>query len=195
MYEENFIRVWPNRADESFCKELIETFDKIVADPDLKSYIKDNSNQFDQGIFGRRDLAIFLEDPAFRQFSLCDRLLALINNCLLEYLDEFNILKGLNLTNRANLKIQKTEPLGGYHQWHYEANAGPDSWSRELVWMVYLNDMPPNEAETEFFYQKCKIQPTRGTVVIWPAAMTHVHRGNTVYTKNKYIATGWWYKS
>ena len=89
----------------------------------------------------------------------------------------------------------KTTAKGGYHHWHYETLAGTDSYSRELTWMVYLNDMPDGEAETEFLYQARKVKPTQGTVVIWPAGMTHVHRGNTVYTKDKYIATGWWYKT
>jgi hypothetical protein len=26
---------------------------------------------------------------------------------------------------------------------------------------------------------------------IFPAAFTHTHRGNPVYSKDKYIATGW----
>ena len=60
--------------------------------------------------------------------------------------------------------------------------------------MIYLNDMPEGEAETEFLYQKKRVGPTRGTVVIWPAGMTHVHRGNPVYTQDKYILTGWYYK-
>ena len=60
--------------------------------------------------------------------------------------------------------------------------------------MVYLNDMPDGEAETEFLFQKRRIKPEVGTIVIWPAGMTHVHRGNTVFTKDKYILTGWYLK-
>ena len=60
--------------------------------------------------------------------------------------------------------------------------------------MIYLNELPLGEAQTEFLYQSIKLPPTQGTVVIWPAGFTHLHRGNTVYTTNKYIATGWWYK-
>jgi hypothetical protein len=51
--------------------------------------------------------------------------------------------------------------------------------------------MPPNEAESEFLYQAVKIQPEVGKLCIFPAAPTHVHRGLTVYTKPKYILTGW----
>ena len=54
--------------------------------------------------------------------------------------------------------------------------------------------MPDGEAETEFLYQKRRIKPETGTLLIWPAGMTHVHRGNTVFTKDKYILTGWYFK-
>ena len=88
-------------------------------------------------------------------------------------------------------KMQKTPPGGGYHMWHYE-NSGFGHHARELVWAIYLNDMPEGEAETEFLYQRRRIQPTAGTVVVWPASMTHVHKGNTVFTQDKYILTGWY---
>jgi hypothetical protein len=60
--------------------------------------------------------------------------------------------------------------------------------------MIYLNDMPDGEAETEFFHQRRRIKPTAGTVVIWPAGFTHTHKGNTVLTQDKYILTGWYIK-
>ena len=51
------------------------------------------------------------------------------------------------------------------------------------------------EGETEFLYQRKRFQPKKGTVVIWPAGMTHVHKGNTVLTTDKYILTGWYIKA
>jgi hypothetical protein len=191
---EDFIRVWPNKGSKELCRSLIDSFEEISSNPDFSSLVSNNASQFSSGRFGRRDMAIFLEEPKFEKGPLVTDMLYLIHDCLMEYLEEFPQLKSLGLTNRANIKIQKTPPQGGYHTWHYESNAGKDSWAREIVWMVYLNDMPEGEAETEFFYQAKKIRPTRGTVVLWPAGLTHVHRGNTVYTQNKYIATGWWYK-
>ena len=51
--------------------------------------------------------------------------------------------------------------------------------------------MPDGEAETEFLYQKRRIKPEQGMMCIFPAGLTHVHRGNTVFTQDKYILTGW----
>ena len=33
-----------------------------------------------------------------------------------------------------------------------------------------------------------KVQPKKGVFVFFPASFTHTHRGNAVYTHNKYIA-------
>lgn len=194
MYED-FIRVWTNKGSQDFCQRVINAFDEIVINPELATFIHDNTKQFSNGALGRRDTAIFLETAEFKKNELCTEMLYLIHDCLMEYIEEFSQLKGVSLSNRCNLKIQKTTPRGGYHHWHYETLAGSDSYSRELTWMLYLNDMPEGEAETEFLYQSRKIVPSQGTVVIWPAGMTHVHRGNTVYSKDKYVATGWWYKT
>ena len=56
--------------------------------------------------------------------------------------------------------------------------------------MMYLNN-DFEGGETEFLYQKRRIQPEPGTIVIWPAQWTHQHKGNMVLSGNKYIVTGW----
>ena len=47
-----------------------------------------------------------------------------------------------------------------------------------------------NSPET-LLYQKRRIEPEPGTIVIWPAQWTHQHKGNMVLEGNKYIVTGW----
>jgi len=58
--------------------------------------------------------------------------------------------------------------------------------SNEIVTIV-------NDAlDTEFLWQGLRVQPKAGTVSIFPASFTHTHRGNPVYSCDKYIATGWY---
>jgi len=82
---------------------------------------------------------------------------------------------------------------GGYPYWHselYPKNDGGETLHRVLLWTVYLNDAF-EEGETEFFYQRRKIKPKTGALLIAPAGFTHTHRGNTPKGNNKYIATSW----
>jgi hypothetical protein len=192
---EDFIRVWPNFVPPEVCDETIKSFEEILADPIKGKTVKNNISQFHNSNLGRKDLSIFLEDPSYEKLKLVNLYLNFLQDCVTEYVEEFGQIAGIALSNYANIKVQRTMPMGGYHQWHYENGDGPSSYPRELVWMIYLNDMPDGEAETEFLFQCRRIKPTQGTVVIWPAGMTHTHRGLTVYTQPKYIATGWYYKT
>ena len=92
------------------------------------------------------------------------------------------------------MKMQRTGPGGGYHIWH--AEQGPaEHASRVVVYMLYLNSIFPQDgAETEFLYQKKRVNPTENTMLLWPASYTHSHRGNAVLGEtHKYIVTGWFY--
>ena len=115
-------------------------------------------------------------------------------DCVLDYANDFDYLinqKAFEIT--PTLNIQKyTPPSGGYKDWHYERSTCDPIF---LVWMIYLNDMPEGDGETEFLYQRRRIRPTAGTVVVWPAGFTHLHKGNTVMTTDKYILTGWYHKN
>jgi len=113
--------------------------------------------------------------------------------CFDIYAEKFSTLKNVQLRGNV-VKMQKTSSGGGYHVWHAEQGNG-DQASRGLVYMLYLNTLPEEaNGETEFLYQQRRINPVENTMVIWPAAFTHAHRGNPVYGDNtKYIVTGWFY--
>ena len=82
---------------------------------------------------------------------------------------------------------------GGYPYWHCELfpkNADAEQLHRHVLWTIYLND-GFREGETEFLYQRRKIAPRTGSLLIAPTAFTHTHRGNTPQGGDKYIATSW----
>lgn len=82
---------------------------------------------------------------------------------------------------------------GGYPYWHcelYPRDAQGETLHRHLLWTVYLND-GFQAGETEFLYQRRKVAPRTGSLLIAPAAFTHTHRGNRPEGGDKYIATSW----
>ena len=116
-----------------------------------------------------------------------------LQHCFEAYVNEISVIKGIDVRCN-NMKMQKTSNGGGYHVWHGEQGNG-DQANRGLVYMLYLNTLPVEaNGETEFLYQQRRINPVENTIVLWPAAFTHAHRGNPVYGDNtKYIVTGWFY--
>jgi hypothetical protein len=117
-----------------------------------------------------------------------------LQKCYDEYTNKYSVLRDNGGIRATVMKMQRTGPGGGYHVWHCEQGPRGDS-NRAIAYMLYLNSIAPEEgAETEFLYQKKRFNPTENTMVIWPAAYTHAHRGNPVLGEtHKYIVTGWFY--
>ena len=190
---DDHIAIIENGLSDELCEEIINWFDsfdeEIIKSPQEKAYrdtigVRDGRGPNGQG--SRKDIAYFADSEAAPFEEI---LRTAINDCAREYITEYpNLGNGYHLSNRA-LKIQKTPPHGGYHIWHHEHSY--ESFSRILVWTAYLNDIPEGEGETEFLYQGLKVNPKKGRVCIFPAAYTHLHRGNPPYSCDKYIATGW----
>ena len=187
------IAIFENALSDNFCDEIIEWFEEmdssVITSPE-ELVSKNNSEVRDgratNGLGNRKDIAYFA-DAEKADFER--KLRNVLNDCAREYIIDYPAVgEGYHLSNRS-LKIQKTPPHGGYHIWHHEHSY--DDFSRVLVWTAYLNDIPEGEGETEFLNQGMKVQPKKGRVCIFPAAYTHVHRGNPPYSCDKYIATGW----
>ena len=87
------------------------------------------------------------------------------------------------------MKLQKTKKAEGYHVWHDEASQRGNS-HRITAFTVYLNTVKSG-GETEYLRQSLRLPATAGTLAIWPANFTHVHRGNPPLEGEKYILTGW----
>ena len=82
-------------------------------------------------------------------------------------------------------------PNQGYHIWHCDWGLWNDlAAHRMIVAMLYLNDVEEG-GETEFYHQKVKVKPKQGTLVVWPAYFTHLHRGNAPISNTKYIINKW----
>jgi hypothetical protein len=98
------------------------------------------------------------------------------------------------LLRPGSINLQRyTAGEGGYPYWHcelYPRDANADTLHRTLLWTVYLND-GFEEGETEFLYQRRKVVPRTGSVLVAPTAFTHTHRGNRPVGGDKYIATSW----
>jgi hypothetical protein len=92
------------------------------------------------------------------------------------------------------LNLQKyLQASGGYHHWHseiYPQNASCETLHRALLFQFYLNDVAEG-GETEFYYQRRKVQARRGRLIIAPAGFTHSHKGHVASSGDKFIATSW----
>jgi hypothetical protein len=182
----NFIGIYDDVISKERCQNII---DKMEFHMDNNpSEIRNGKDQFPNGDVGRKDYAIFA-NKVFGGIS--QDINKVLDICIQAYADEFFVLKNISQIRSDEIKLQMTPPKGGYHVWHCESEC-KDNSDRVLAWTLYLNDIPDGEGETEFLWQGIRVKPKAGSVCIFPAAFTHAHRGNPVYSCNKYIATGWY---
>jgi len=173
-HHDQHIGVYENAISDEWCDKVINYFESNINNSQIRkgNYIKENI----------RDLACFLHDKELQtQFNL------IFQNVFSLYEYKYpNILKSLIINSYA---IQKTLPTEGFHPYHIE-QTDINVINRIAVYTVYLNDVKEG-GETEFLYQLKRIKPKKGTICIFPAGYTHVHRGNTPFSGEKYIMTGW----
>ena len=190
----DFIGVFSDVYPDGFCEHLIAEFERN------RTLGAGTDRQDGEGVakHAKNDYQIFsngknINFEPFKDRNTINMFFKGLQNCFGAYTNEFSTLKDLKI-NCTNMKMQKTSTGGGYHVWHGEQGNGNQA-NRGLVYMLYLNTLPSEaNGETEFLYQQRRISPVGNTMVLWPAAFTHAHRGNPVYGDNsKYIVTGWFY--
>jgi hypothetical protein len=189
------IAVFKNVYPKGYCEHLISEFNRLESggagtnrqnSDNVPTHVK-NDHQISIQLRNHPMLSFEGKNPDHLFFEGLQR-------CYDEYINKYSVLQENGAIRATSMKMQRTGPGGGYHVWH--AEQGPGSYaSRVVVYMLYLNDIAAGEgAETEFLYQRKRFSPTENTMVMWPAAYTHAHRGNPVLGEtHKYIVTGWFY--
>lgn len=190
----DFIGLYENVYPDGYCNHMIEEFERLL----LSGICGNRQDSENVSKRKKQDEFVFLNfknhSPSpFNNESAIDIFWNGLQKCYEEYSSEYDILKDMNI-KCTSIKMQKTNPGSGYHIWHCEQDEG-DMGNRILAYSLYLNTLEQDSAgETEFLYQKLRIPPKQNSMVIWPAAYTHTHRGNVVHgNKPKYIITGWFY--
>lgn len=180
----DFIGIYENGATEDYCDRMVNRFHALESETSSHHGAVTN-----MGYQNRQDYSYMFSD-------IDDALTAETHGFLTLSLNKYiELYPGLGMQKFSSrcVKVQRTPPKGGFHTWHAEKSYGAGSPRRTLVWMIYLNDTPEGEGTIEFIEYGKTVQPKKGTVVFFPAGWTHTHRGNPVYTQDKYIATGWYY--
>jgi hypothetical protein len=180
---ENFVGVFEDAFSKEYCDSIIDYFEHFHSkgcsttrqqeQPGISKTSKDTST-----VWGDIRNTEFL--PAFnKKFWECYNL----------YVDKYDVIKASAQHNVYTWKIQKSVVGQGYHIWHYEGD-NRTTCNRILAWILYLNDVEEG-GETEFLYYPKRIKPKAGTLILWPSAFTHTHRGNPPISNVKYIINGW----
>ncbi|HEY1287011.1 MAG TPA: 2OG-Fe(II) oxygenase [Burkholderiales bacterium] len=174
-------------SDPSICDALVELFKKAVA-----------ANLVLPGVVGAdvvdpkwkrsTDLGMGVAEKHWnlREFRF-DAYMQEVSGFINRYIEEL-VSHGGSFQLKYPPQIQWYKPGEGFYAWHVDGAHGHTD--RALVFTTYLNDVTDGGG-TEFHYQRKVTSPVKGNTVIFPAALTHVHRGVVSPTQHKYLLTGW----
>ena len=180
----DFIAVYEHAVSVEYCEKFIGYIDHyvehgiIIKEP-FDSDHKDHST------------INFHNDARYDMLSgdnLPLTFLPMVKDYVDDYLDRYSLLKH-EVMLMFDVKAKKIPIGGGFHRWHYE-NGGLQVSPRKLVVQLYLNTVEEG-GETEFLYINKRVKAKQGTLIIFPAAFTHTHRGNPPIGQDKYILTTW----
>ena len=186
----DFIWMKDKSLSKSFCKKMIEKFDKSKDKHDGLV----GTGRVDTNIKRTRDLSI----SDLKEWKKEDEYLF---QALKKGLDEYAAMCQAhhhNLTLSEDVHqlldtgymIQKYEP-GGFYDWHNDWTM-TDGSSRIYTYIWYLNTIKKKDGGYTQFIDGITVQPKVGRLVIFPALWTYLHRAFPPQVP-KYICTGWVY--
>ncbi len=139
-------------------------------------------------------VAIDRSDP--EAFALAEVILRGVNAALERYLQERPLLRACSpeqaLFVNPIFNLQRYAPGEGFHRWHCDwtiSDEATEPVHRVLAWILYCNTLP--EGGTEFHWQGHHEEAERGKLLLFPAGLSHIHRGRVSHSHTKTIATGW----
>ena len=180
--------------------DFISVYDNFYSNEECEEYINLIEHYISTGLILKEEKTLHKTDHYAINFNndvnynilsgdnLSLEFLPKIKDPIDEYLKKFSVLGQENLLI-YDTKAKKIPIGGGFHNWHYE-NTGLQVSARKLVIQLYLNTIEEG-GETEFLYINKRVKAKQGTLIIFPAAFTHTHRGNPPIGQDKYILTTW----
>ena len=174
-------------SDPSICDALVELFKKAVAANLVLPGVV-GPNVVDPKWKRSTDLGIGVAEKHWdlREFRF-DAYMQEVSGFINRYIEEL-VSHGGSFNLKYPPQIQWYKPGEGFYAWHVDGAQGHTD--RALVFTTYLNDVTDGGG-TEFHHQRMVTSPVKGKTVIFPAALTHVHRGVVSPTQHKYLLTGW----
>jgi Rps23 Pro-64 3,4-dihydroxylase Tpa1-like proline 4-hydroxylase len=178
----SFIFAKANALALDVCSEMIDRFEKH-SDEQYPGRIGQTIDH-DASVKRSTDL-VLSGKPHWR--DLDRELFRSLNLALAEFKQSYPFFAGP--FKDTGYAIQRTDP-GEFYHWHIDGGSHEFAM-RQLVAIWYLNTLDAQGGETEFQQQAVSITPEAGELVLFPPFWTHLHRGKTLQTGVKYIATTW----
>lgn len=183
LAENSLIFVQDNFFSDALCDQIISAFESDESNKHpgyTLGGLDDTKVSTDINL--TPDMKFWNETWKSLDAEICDR----INVMWIEFSQDFMVFANAEIVD-SSYQIQKYEPRVGKYGWHIDGGLG-HAPARQVALIVYLNDVLLG-GETEFSYQKVKVEAKKGRLAVFPAFWTHEHRGRMPISGPKFILT------
>jgi hypothetical protein len=181
---ENFISIVENAIPLNVCDNIISNFDVCESvfheqKHDITGKLHRNFNELN---------ICKLSDTYWTNLS--SNYYKLVGNALLEYKSiwDYNNKRFPSSYGFEDIRIKKYSKNEGIFDWHVDVG-DYESAKRMLVMLTYLNTVEEG-GETvisDWDGMQTIIRPMAGSMLIFPALLTHIHKGNIPISSDKYF--------
>ena len=175
---EKWIKTYPKIFSKEECAGLIEWFEVLDESKQLVHTKLEGHREFDEvNLNNFREQSLKVQLDVYKRFD----------DILEKYKQDVKIHKKALPEKSAWEEIRIKRYRSGIGNFLDHVDVGDYiSARRFLVFFVYLNDVEEG-GETEFPTLDLQVSPECGTILIFPATWTFLHRGNVPISNDKYI--------
>ena len=187
----DYIWVKENSLTRYFCNKVIKKFDEEDGKYDG---LIGADRRVDKSIKCTKDFILSRDDNWKKEDAVfCKALQEGIHeyNGYLKSIHHNNIPYTYKTVRDMGYKLQRYEP-NGFYDWHNDWVMDQVEGSRIYVFMWYLNTIKKKDGGYTEFTDGTRLQPKCGSLVMFPATWTYLHRGFPPKVR-KYLCNGWIY--
>ena len=175
---EKWIKTYPKIFSKEECAGLIEWFEVLDESKQLVQTKLKGHREFDEvNLNDFREQSLKVQLDVYKRFD----------DILEKYKQDVRVHKKALPEKSAWEEIRIKRYRSGVGNFLDHVDVGDYiSARRFLVFFVYLNDVKEG-GETEFPTLDLQVSPECGTILVFPATWTFLHRGNTPISNDKYI--------
>ncbi len=175
---EKWIKTYPKIFSKEECTGLIEWFEVLDESKQLVQTKLKGHREFDEvNLNDFREQSLKVQLDVYKRFD----------DILEKYKQDVKVHKKALPEKSAWEEIRIKRYRSGVGNFLDHVDVGDYiSARRFLVFFVYLNDVKEG-GETEFPTLDLQVSPKCGTILVFPATWTFLHRGNVPISNDKYI--------
>ena len=175
---EKWIKTYPKIFSKEECTGLIEWFEILDESKQLVQTKLEGHREFDEvNLNDFREQSLKVQLDVYKRFD----------DILEKYKQDVRVHKKALPEKSAWEEIRIKRYRSGVGNFLDHVDVGDYiSARRFLVFFVYLNDVKEG-GETEFPTLDLQVSPECGTILVFPATWTFLHRGNVPISNDKYI--------